>query len=257
MKKIVYAIYPFLLAYYPILALRNYNITYVDLASIVRTLLIVTLLTALIWILLFVLFRDSAKSGIATSLAMIVILSYGHLHIQSATVLGNPIRHTYLVILLAVFYVVFIWLATRNSSSIEISRNFLAFTAVALIVMSLAQSLYYDYSTYRAKKFILSQDEKQGPQSSSTSLPDIYLIILDAHGRQDVLKNKFGYDNSPFIQELGDLGFYVATCSQSNYASTNLSLSSVFSSLLKIEPADILTFKRIYDSRKINCCWAN
>jgi hypothetical protein len=75
---------------------------------------------------------------------------------------------------------------------------------------------------------ILDQDQDT-QQSDSTILPDIYLIVLDAHGRQDVLKEKFGYDNSPFLQELEKLGFYVANCSQSNYASTNLSLSGVFS----------------------------
>src|SRR5690606_37053064 len=37
--------------------------------------------------------------------------------------------------------------------------------------------------------------------------PDIYYIILDAYGRQDSLQT-LGYDNSTFIGELEDLGFY-------------------------------------------------
>jgi len=56
--------------------------------------------------------------------------------------------------------------------------------------------------------------------------PDIYYIILDGYGRSDVLKNEYGYDNSDFLKALEDLGFYVAECSQSNYAQTQLSLSS-------------------------------
>jgi hypothetical protein len=55
--------------------------------------------------------------------------------------------------------------------------------------------------------------------------PDIYYIILDGYGRSDVLKN-LGYDNSPFLDSLRDLGFIVAECAQSNYAQTKLSVSS-------------------------------
>jgi hypothetical protein len=228
-KKLRYSIYPFLIACYPILALRNHNIVYVDLASIVRTLLASILLTAIVWLVSFLLFRDWGKAGIATSLVMIIILSYGHLYNQSANVFGSPIRHSYLLTILAILYLAFVWLATRNPSALEISRNFMAYTALFLVVMSLGQSLYYDYGTYQAKKVSLAQERDPKQQGGPVSLPDIYLIVLDAHARQDVLKEKFGYDNSPFIQDLEDLGFYVASCSQSNYASTNLSLSAVFS----------------------------
>ncbi|HZD56361.1 MAG TPA: hypothetical protein VE136_06550, partial [Anaerolineales bacterium] len=41
-----------------------------------------------------------------------------------------------------------------------------------------------------------------------------------------VLKSRYGYDNSNFIRQLSEMGFYVSSCSQSNYASTLLSLES-------------------------------
>ena len=56
--------------------------------------------------------------------------------------------------------------------------------------------------------------------------PDIYYIILDAYARADVMQDFYGYDNSHFVEQLTDLGFYVAPCSQSNYAWTGLSLTS-------------------------------
>ncbi|HSL42264.1 MAG TPA: hypothetical protein VK897_02455 [Anaerolineales bacterium] len=56
--------------------------------------------------------------------------------------------------------------------------------------------------------------------------PDIYYIILDGYPRADVLRDAYAYDNSEFLQSLQDLGFYVAECSQSNYAITGLSLTS-------------------------------
>jgi hypothetical protein len=56
--------------------------------------------------------------------------------------------------------------------------------------------------------------------------PDIYYIILDGYGRSDILKNEYSFDNSHFLNTLRDLGFYVAECSQSNYAQTQMSLAS-------------------------------
>jgi hypothetical protein len=41
-----------------------------------------------------------------------------------------------------------------------------------------------------------------------------------------VLKDEYGYDNSDFLNTLRDLGFTIADCSLSNYAQTQMSLSS-------------------------------
>jgi len=57
--------------------------------------------------------------------------------------------------------------------------------------------------------------------------PDIYLIVLDGYGRQDVLQQMYGYDNSEFLQKLEERGFYVADDSHSNYVQTPHSISSL------------------------------
>lgn len=61
-----------------------------------------------------------------------------------------------------------------------------------------------------------------------SQLPDIYLILLDGYPRADVLARRFGIDNSPFLDELSDLGFDVAADSLSNYNFTQLTLASMF-----------------------------
>jgi len=60
----------------------------------------------------------------------------------------------------------------------------------------------------------------------SAGRPDIYFIILDAHGRQDILRDQYGYDDSAFVRHLRDRGFYVADQSTSNYMWTELSVPS-------------------------------
>ncbi|HET8776436.1 MAG TPA: sulfatase-like hydrolase/transferase [Candidatus Limnocylindria bacterium] len=54
--------------------------------------------------------------------------------------------------------------------------------------------------------------------------PDIYFLILDGYGREDVLRSWYEYDNSPFLDGLRDRGFYVADRSYSNYSMTYLSV---------------------------------
>jgi hypothetical protein len=229
MKRLILRIYPFLIACYPVLALRNYNILYVDLASIVRTLLIVIIITALIWTLTKVIvFRDWDRAGVVTSMAMILILSYGHIHIQSERFFGEQVRHSVLILALGGIFILGAWLAIRKRSTAEAVRNFLATVAVILVLMTSLQSLYYEYGAFQLAKALSNEKDQPSPAiSGSASRPDIYLIVLDAHGRADVLQEKYGYDSSAFLRELTDMGFYVAECSQSNYASTNLSLTSL------------------------------
>jgi hypothetical protein len=56
--------------------------------------------------------------------------------------------------------------------------------------------------------------------------PDIYLIVLDAHGRGDILRDIYGYDESPFLNHLLKKGFFVADRSTSNYCFTELSMGA-------------------------------
>jgi hypothetical protein len=54
--------------------------------------------------------------------------------------------------------------------------------------------------------------------------PDIYYIVLDAYGRQDVLADLYNLDNRPFLDYLEGKGFYVASESHSNYMQTVFSI---------------------------------
>jgi hypothetical protein len=62
--------------------------------------------------------------------------------------------------------------------------------------------------------------------AAGSALPDIYYVILDAYTRDDTRQHNLNYDNTPFLNHLKQLGFYVAECSQSNYGMTELSLTS-------------------------------
>ena len=55
--------------------------------------------------------------------------------------------------------------------------------------------------------------------------PDIYILILDAYGRADVLRDYYHFENT-LVPELEKLGFTIPPKAASNYAQTALSLAS-------------------------------
>lgn len=55
---------------------------------------------------------------------------------------------------------------------------------------------------------------------------DVYYIVLDRYARADQLKSLYGFDNSPFLNELKSRGFLVADQAYSNYPRTGHSLAS-------------------------------
>ena len=227
MNKLLQRIYPFLIAIYPVLALRNFNSDYVDFSAIARSLVLVFLLALLIWAVTFAIFRKVELTGVITSLVMLIILGYGHIYLQIEKSFGPP-RHSVLSILLGGSFIVLSWLLIKRPSTAQTVSQFLANVAVILILMTLGQMIVRDAQAVRAAKSISQTDQAPTANKAHAGHPDIYVLLLDGHGRTDVLQEEFGYDDSSFIQSLTDMGFYVAQCSQSNYASTRYSLTSMF-----------------------------
>src|SRR5687768_3708765 len=98
------------------------------------------------------------------------------------------------------------------------------FSAYALIVES-AMLLRLPWRDYRQSVF----------DARNYSLPtltepaikrDIYYIVLDGYARSDILEEMFAFDNSEFIRNLQDTGFFVPDSSRSNYPATPLSIAS-------------------------------
>jgi hypothetical protein len=219
-------IYPFLLAYYPIFALRNHNIVYVDLPTILRSLLLVTVGTSIIGAVAYLFVRNLEKSSIIVSLIIILFLSYGHIYNQLENSVGSAIRHRYLVGAGILILILVTILILKNDRVARVLSQFLASASIVLIAMVLYESAQYDFGVYRAIAAVARGEASDTSYQSAEELPDFYLIILDGHTRSDVLKERFDYDNMSFVQQLNEMGFYVASCSQSNYASTKLSLVS-------------------------------
>jgi hypothetical protein len=76
----------------------------------------------------------------------------------------------------------------------------------------------------------------------SPGLPDIYVVLFDGYPRADLLEDRVGIDNRPFLDELAERGFAVASESHAAYMYTDLTLLSALHGrhLVDIEALDPL-----------------
>jgi hypothetical protein len=231
-------IHPFLWAIYPILSLVANNLGQVYLWMAARSLVLSLLVTSLLFILAWLIFRDWHKAALPVSLLVVMVFAYGHIYpsIEDAAILGINIgRHRYLmVVLFFLMAALLVWVARRKRNTLGAVTQAVNIIALILVAIPLFQITRYQLAQAAAHQSTsnTATDARTLPGFSSLSLPDgkpapdVYYIILDAYGRQDTLRDYFSYDNSAFIARLEELGFFVADCSQSNYSVTEFSIAS-------------------------------
>ncbi len=221
-------LHPFLFAIYPVLVLLAFNSAEVDVASGLRPLVLSVLLAGVLTLIFRGIFRDWNRAALLATIILILFYSYGHAYIalKGVNIEGFYLfRHRTLLPLWLGLGLLSIWYAARKSLNISLTTFALNLVGLLLLIFPTVQLLAFSMQS-RA-----SQTDAETKASALTlnvgeQPPDIYYIILDGYGRADVLKNEYGYDNSDFLHGLKDLGFYVAQCSQSNYAQTQLSIAS-------------------------------
>jgi hypothetical protein len=222
--------HPFCFAVYPIVALLAFNIREVTAWVVIIPLFASLAGAAIILGGLRLLLKDWYRAAIFTSFFLLLFFSYGHIYhfFENTSILGIMIgRHrilipVYLIILLAGLWLIF--KVIKNLPDANLVFNVVGITALVLPMLQIGYfSVRVALTPYgRPEARAYAQKLKQ----LQSQPPDIYYIILDMYTRGDVLQSDFNYDNTPFTDQLKKMGFYVADCSQSNYAWTQLSLSS-------------------------------
>jgi hypothetical protein len=166
-------------------------------------------------------------AALVASLALMAALSYGRLYdgLKELGLSGETlVRHRYLLPVYAIIVGAgIVWCARRREAATwNRMLNVVSVVAVAFPLAVLGSALAQSLSPSRLTPVECSLQPPAGQP-----LPDVYVIIMDAYERDNVLREFHGYDNSPFLRSLEGLGFTVAYGSLSNYRHTELSLSSL------------------------------
>jgi hypothetical protein len=215
---------------YPALFYWAFNATEMSSINGFKLVLFSLLFGLLSWGLFLLLFRNFGKASLATFFALLLFWTYGHLHNYLVTLHPLVFRHAvHMTAWAALLLIGILWLFRKNPDASKLASILNLATAFLLIspLVTVIPRVIEENQTIRTRAtqaILAPTDDIRAADLSSR--PDVYYIILDSYTRQDVLQDYFAFDNSEFLAQLGELGFYVADCSQSNYSQTRLSLSS-------------------------------
>jgi hypothetical protein len=190
-----------------------------------RAVLIATLIGAIVWLFLWALLRSpdrAAIAGIFVVLALWNTPDWWKYLLAAALVAGVPfvierlarrrLPWRTLAVASAIFSVALL---------ITPLLTWAGWGGPSLLVADLGQGGGLDRLEHAAPPV------SDGASGSASEAPDIYLMLLDEHSRQDTLQRDFGADDSAFLAGLRQRGFDVSSASHSNYDSTEWTLASM------------------------------
>ena len=227
-------LHPLLIAVVPIVMVAALNVEMVELNGLVGPIAISVVgcfVASAIW---WAFLRQWEQTAIISTLCLFFFYAHGHLHSLLSPFLDVSSKLIHLLILVAWLLVLGFAIRFVRKSRPQALAGVSQFLTVVL-GMLLAISVYQLYTGFANRSELLVQGESRDVllsmpdyerKAERSDLPDIYYVILDGYGRDDKLLEVCGHDNSEFTAWLESKGFYVCSESNSNYATTFLSLAS-------------------------------
>lgn len=223
-------LHPFTFAIFPIAALLAFNIGQVAPRVALRSAAISLAATVILILVLALISRSWQKAALITTSFLILFFSYGHVYefLQAHPIFGFSLgRHRYLLVIYSLILILVVFLSLRRKVSLSSTTAALNVIGILLLIFPLYQIIKFTVQTSISEhRLAENSTSMQMPAITTPSvLPDIYFIIMDSYARQDALMADLNFDNSPFLDELRSMGFYIADCSRSNNSSTHGSVA--------------------------------
>ena len=246
-KKNSKIFHPFLIAFFPIIAVYSVNIGLIQLEQfIVPTLLIVGCAFLLFLCLKYIL-KNAKKAALIVTLGFIIFFSFGHVYNMLNQVSVGDTDLGSNRILLPIFTILFgicsfLIIKTKgtfdNATSIV---NIISVVFISVIVIMVGieilgcdeciiqqdSSWEFDFNSTEKIDFSSYFEDHSFSISESNSLPNVYYIILDGYPRNDILEKYVSFDNTEFTNLLEQRGFHVAENSHANYSLSSTSIPAI------------------------------
>jgi len=241
-KKNSKIFHPFLIAFFPIIAVYSVNIGLIQLEQFIFPTLIIVGGAFLFFLCLKYVLKNAKKAALIVTLAFIIFFSFGHVYNMLNQVSIGDIDLGSNRILLPIFVISFgigSFLIVRTKRTLDNATSIVNTISVVFITVIIAMVgieafgcdeclIQQTYSLGIFSNQIMDSplyfEEHSFSVSESGSLPNVYYIILDGYPRNDVLKKHLDFDNSEFIDFLKQREFYVAENSYSNYSLSSTSI---------------------------------
>ena len=241
-KKNSKIFHPFLIAFFPIMAIYSVNIGLIQLEQFIFPTILIVGSALLFFLCLKYILKNGKKAALIVTLAFIIFFSFGHVYNMlnqvsiGDTDLGS--NRTLLPIFVISFGIgSFLIIRTKrtldNATSIVNTISIVFITVIVAMVgieafgcdeCLIQQTYSLGIFSNQIMDSPLYFEEHSFSVSESGSLPNVYYIILDGYPRNDVLKKHLDFDNNEFINFLKQREFYVAENSYSNYSLSSTSI---------------------------------
>lgn len=205
----------------PLLNTYRLNVGSFPPSNLLRPLIVLVILHLLLYGALRLRFRDD-RAGVLLSCFWVCFFLGGPLESFRG---GVPVSAFWILWIIMGVAGVFLALTWRRSPVPSGWRTFVwvgAFLGTVQVIL-LVPTLFRTSGVAPGREAGGAAEVEPPPQGG---LPNIFYIVLDGYGRQDVLKQLYDFDNEPFLRRLEEKGFCVLRKATSNYANTLPSLSS-------------------------------
>jgi len=227
MKKYInLPLYHIIAAIYPVLALLSYNLGQVEFEAGIRPMFFSVLVTLLLFLIMKLIYHNWHRAAFVSTGLVLLFFTYGQAYDLILMKWKISSFSTWMLALWTVLAAIVLIVGSLHKIRFEKAAFTLDIIMLGLLIypiMQIAQSRFKKSPDVVKDPFFATQDMHVLDRQA---LPDIYYIMPEDYGRVDFLQSNFDIDVSPFMQYLKDTGFYIAECSQSNYANSELSLGS-------------------------------
>ena len=218
-------LHPVLFAMYPVLFLFSQNLReQVTIDPLLAPLALAALAAAGLTGTLWLVFRDPHSAGVLATAVVALFFSYGHVW----NLVGEALEdERYLLILWFSLFVAAIALAVRlGPHRARRATTPLNAVAAALVVFNAIPIAGYQLREIWGTSGPVAHAQSTAGVPVTAGGRDIYYLIFDRYASERMLREQFGFDNRPFLDELRSRGFYIAGDSTANYLKTTQSLAS-------------------------------
>ncbi|MBI4296307.1 MAG: sulfatase-like hydrolase/transferase, partial [Chloroflexi bacterium] len=243
-------IHPILIAVFPALFFYAHNIKETATNQVLIPLGASLTLALLFWALFSRLLKTSVKAGLATSIFVFVLLTYGHFYTLLEKYVFVP-GHGYLLpgaLLVSGYCVYFVQCARRDFRTITSALNL---AAAALVSINLFTIVSYELRTPQTPP--RTEATEHATSKDLNSMPDIYFIILDEYAHPDIMGEYYNYDNSRFLESLKNKGFFIAQDSRTHNSETIRAIASILNMEFTPETElEAITYQRITSNKVVD-----
>jgi hypothetical protein len=224
--------HPYLIALYPIIALRGANSSAVVLKEILLPTLAVLLLAAIIVFVFNKTLISKERAALASSFLIALLFSYELIYRGMGFMYRRPfsdtsaIRHEYALVLWTIVTIVGLLLIIKIPLSLVSANKFLNLMSVILLAVAGSMSAKDFVSLGSAQLARGSPLPAVIKLQKTEVLRDIYFLVFDRYAGSQTLLTQYGIDNSKFLNDLELRGFSISPNSHANYPRTVYSMAS-------------------------------